>query len=442
MNRNLYKVYLTLILSMFSLSTMAAGVMNMSEGAARTLSTESDISTVFVSNPKVADYQVISKNKVVVYAREAGHSSVIVFDKDGKTLASRKVVVNKSLSRIQQYIAVNFPDTNVDVFNVGEQVVLSGTVSNEQQKDEINDIVGQLLAKKYEKGVFEVDVGDKDIEMKYMERRFYKHIVNNIQVAVTKQVNVKLSIAEVTQTFLKEIGVEYGTDTAGVFVNPINDFRASNILTVINAVDDDSIGQILAEPNLSVISGESASFLVGGEIPVVTTVDDGTNVIYKDYGIQLELMAKVERDDKITLSMIPSVSSIDQVYSNDNYNLPSLKTRRARTTVQLGDGQSFVLGGLLSTEDIESLTKLPFIGDIPILGALFRNSATNRKKTELVIVATVNLVKPVHPSQVQLPMMRRTTTLDRFFGFTDDNKYPKASEKWSKELLATGGFKK
>jgi len=150
-------------------------------------------------------------------------------------------------------------------------------------------------------------------------------------------------------------------------------------------------------------------------------------------------MAKVLRDDKIKLSLMPEVSSLDIQYANDTYNLPALKTRRARTTIELGDGQSFVLGGLLNTEDRESLRRIPFIGDIPILGALFRKTTTQRAKTELIIVATVNLVEPVHPSQIQLPMMERTTTLSRFFAI--DASYPKAAEKWLQQVLATGGFK-
>lgn len=137
--------------------------------------------------------------------------------------------------------------------------------------------------------------------------------------------------------------------------------------------------------------------------------------------------------------MLPEVSALDNQYENDNYDLPALKTRRARTTVELGDGQSFILGGLLSTEDRETLRRIPYIGDIPVLGALFRNTATERTKTELVIVATVNLVQPIHPSQVQIPTMHKTSNLERFFNVGQG--YPKAAETSVNEVLATGGFK-
>ncbi|MGF1901661.1 type II and III secretion system protein family protein [Aliivibrio sifiae] len=437
-----YQSIITLSLLSISVFANAAGLINMSEGGARTISVNQDISSVFLSDPKVADYQVIDKRKVVIYGKKIGTSSVFIFGEKGDTLSSKKIMVNKSLADIQQYISVKYPDTAVDIFNVGKQVVLSGTVSNEQEKDEINTIVGELLEKNSKDFQFEFDTEEQDYEVQFMERHQYKGIVNNIVVAVTKQVNVKISIAEVSQSFLEDIGIQYGSSVSvpGVFVQPLTSFSSSDIMSVISAIGNDSVGQILAEPNLSVISGESASFLVGGELPVVTSVNNSTNVVYKEFGVRLELMAKVKKDDKITLALVPEVSSLDTQYENDSYDLPALKTRRARTTVELGDGQSFVLGGLLNSEDKESLQKVPFIGDIPILGALFRHSVTERNKTELIIVATVNLVQPIHPSQIQLPTMKKTTTLSRFFAIEDS--YITASDKWAKELLATGGFKK
>lgn len=437
-----YKTIAVIGLLSLSFTSFAAGVLNLSEGDAETITVQQDISSVFLSDPKIADYQVIDKRKVVIYGKKVGNSAALIFGENGNTLVSKKIIVNKSLSTIQQYISVKYPDSDVDILNVGEQVVLSGTSPTEQEKDDINDVVGQLLKKDSTDFTFEHHMEDDDYEMQFMERHDYDGILNNIEVTTTKQVNVKISIAEVSQSFLEQVGIQYGTkgSGAGVFVQPLTNFSSSDIMSVITAIGNDSVGQILAEPNLSVISGESASFLVGGELPVVTTIDNTPSVSYKEFGVRLELMAKVKRDDKITLSLVPEVSSLDTQYANDNYNLPALKTRRARTTVELGDGQSFVLGGLLNSEDKEDLQKIPLIGDIPILGALFRNSTTQRNKTELIIVATVNLVQPIHPSQVQLPMMRKTTTLSRFFGL--GSSYSKASDKWTTELLATGGFEK
>ncbi|NOH36008.1 pilus assembly protein N-terminal domain-containing protein [Vibrio chagasii] len=434
-----YIAGLILLFGLYSSTVWASGFLSMAEGDARSFTTSQEIGSVFVSDPSVADYQVIDKHKVVIFSKEAGKSSLMVFDQTGKTILSRRINVNKSAGTIQRYIRTHYPDAQVEAFYVGSQVVLSGTVSSEQVKDEIYVIVGEMLDKDVDRLSFEVENHGQTYEMKFMERKEYKGVVNNIEVVTTKQVNVKVSIAEVSQSALEQIGVSYFTSgqSPGVFVNPINGFSADDILTMISAINNDNVGRVLAEPNLSVTSGESASFLVGGELPVVTTINGGSNVTYKEFGVRLELMAKVKRDNKIILSLIPEVSSLDIQYENDTYNLPALKTRRARTTVELGDGQSFVLGGLLSTEDKESLSKIPLIGDIPILGTLFRNAETRRNKTELIIVATVNLVQPVHPSTISLPTINRTSTLKRLFSWQEEKGQSPATES----LLDNGGFK-
>ncbi|MCG7497034.1 pilus assembly protein N-terminal domain-containing protein [Vibrio sp. Of7-15] len=421
---------------------LAQRLINLAEGDARTINVQTDIGSVFISDPEVADYQVIDQKKVVVFGKKLGNSALLIFDEDGKTLVSRKLIVNKSLTNIQQQIQLKYPHTEVSIYNVGDQVVLSGIVSTEEERDGINELAGVLLGKKSEDYQIEWDLGENTYEMEFMKRRHFDGLVNNIEVNVTKQVNVKLSVAEVSHSFMEEFGIQLGStgQTAGVFTDYLTHFSASDIVSVITAIGDDNVGQVLAEPNLSVISGETASFLVGGELPVVTILDGGTNVLYKEFGVRLELMAKVLRDDKIRLSMMPEVSSLDNQFSNETYNLPSLKTRRARTTVELGDGQSFVLGGLLSTEDRESLKKVPFIGDVPLIGSLFRHTKTERTKTELIIVATVNLVQPIKASQVQLPTMQKTSTLERFLAV--DVNYTKAGDRWAKQILATGGFKK
>jgi pilus assembly protein CpaC len=265
-------------------------------------------------------------------------------------------------------------------------------------------------------------------------------VVNNIKVISTKQVNVKLTVAEVSHTFMEDFGVQVGGVDPGVFLNQLFEFSADDISTIITAINNDNVAQILAEPNMSVISGQSASFLAGGEIPVVTTVDGGSTVTYKEYGVRLEMTAQVLRDDKILMSLEPEVSSIDNQYQDGTYSLPSLSTRRASTTVELGDGQSFVLGGLLNAQDKESLQKIPYIGDIPILGAMFRNTSTERVKTELVIVATVNLVQPVEANTIQLPSIKKTSNLARFFAI--EREYPTAIRRWSDQVLDNGGFKR
>lgn len=429
---------------MLTIPASAQRLLNIMEGEAKSLFTSQDIGSVFIANPAIADYQVMDKNRVIVFGKATGSTSLLVFDENNKTILSRKVITNKSYDHILQTVKLHYPKSDVAMYNLGDQIVLSGTVATEAEKDGINSLVGDLLARGSTEKTVSIggDGDDSDNELEFMTKKEFQGVINRIEVAVTKQVNVKLSIAEVSHSFLENFGIQYGDAAlgAGMFVNPILDFSADNILAVITAMGDDSVGQVLAEPNMSVISGESASFLVGGEIPVVTVVDGGTNIEYKEFGVRLDLVAKVLRDDKIMLSLAPEVSSLDSQYTNGQYSLPALKTRRAQTTVELGDGQSFVLGGLLSSEDMESLRKVPYAGDVPVLGSMFRHTETSRSKTELIIVATVNLVKPIHSSQIQLPTIRKTTNLQRFFAL--DSQYSTATQQWAQEILSSGGFKK
>lgn len=432
--------WLTLLVSQFTW----ANSMQLNVGDATALNSKTEIGSVFISDPKVADYQVIDKNKVILFGQTVGSTDLFVFDAEGNTILSFKVMVNKSLLHVEQQISLKYPHAKIKVYNVGDNVVLSGEVATEEERDGINDLVGSLLEKDMtsREYVMELENSDQKLTSDFMTKHSYKGIVNHIEVASTKQVNVKLTIAEVTHTFAEKLGVQMGSSGqgSGIFVNSLTSFSASDIVSVISAINDDTVAQVLAEPNLSVVSGEQASFLVGGELPVVYSTDDTVTVDYKEYGIKLGLQAKVERDDKIKLALMPEVSTLDQQYKNDTFDIPALKTRRANTTVELGDGQSFILAGLLNSEDIESLKKIPFIGDIPILGALFRHTETDRKKTELIIVATVNLVKPIKATQVQLPTMKKTYSLERWLGI--NRQYKTADQHWENEILATGGFKK
>lgn len=441
---------LTIFVGM-SFSVFSAGVMNISNGEANSLVAKDAISSVFIANPAVADYQVIGKRKVVVFGKKVGNTSLIVFDGDGNALISKTVVVNESLLAIKQQVAMRYPHLDISIYNLGKQIVLSGMVASEEQKQGIESLIGELMEKSSTEKTVSVSSdssnsssgsnssgSSSDDGMTLKLGKEYQGIVNNLEVAVTKQVNVKLTVAEVSQSFAENLGIQINSagQSNGIFVNSITHFSASDIVSVINAVADNSIGQVLAEPNISVISGGNASFLVGGELPVVTTSNNGSSVSYKEYGIRLNLAANVLRDNKIKLAINPEVSSLDTQFRNATYDVPALKTRKAKTMVELGDGQSFVLGGLLSNEETESLSKIPYIGDIPILGALFRYTKTERKKTELVIVATVSLVKPIETNQVTLPAFERTTNLQRFFALDDKTDSTYTAREW----LSNGGF--
>jgi pilus assembly protein CpaC len=266
--------------------------------------------------------------------------------------------------------------------------------------------------------------------IEFMYRKVYDNIINRLQLPSSNQVNVKLTVVEVTKGFTDSLGIDWSSLTlnsivnGGSAVNPTGTFNllgfkggfdAKNISTVIQAVNNDSLARVLAQPNLTVLSGESASFLVGGEIPIIVQDNDSATVSYKEYGVRLNVAAKVEKKQRIKLFVSNELSSVSGSYAFNEFQIPTLRTRKSSSTIELSNGDSFVIGGLLSEEDRESLTKIPFIGDIPVLGALARSAQTERRKTELVVFATVNLVEPSSTQgNIPLPRFRRTPVENLF----------------------------
>ncbi|MEZ8037697.1 type II and III secretion system protein family protein [Vibrio crassostreae] len=414
----------SVLLSIFlALPSYASELLSLDQGGAKTINIKRNIDTVFVANSQIADYKIIANGKLVIYGIGRGATSIIAYDRAGNEIYNAEVVVNKSLRLLKQTLVARYPDENIKLTNIGEQVVLDGVVSSEEVKANVYRLVGEMMKKSKKRHTFELSGanGESVDALDFTATYVFQDIINNLKVLTTEQINVKLTVAEVSSSFLTELGVSYaesngkGIGSAGAFVNSILDFTAEDIVAVISASGNDNIGQILAEPNLSVISGESASFLVGGEIPIAVRDNDGVSITYKEYGVKLSMVAKVTDSENIRLSLLPEVSSIDKTNGVNSglVSVPSLRTRKAQTTVQLKDGQSFVLAGLLTSEEQESLSKIPLLGDVPILGALFSKSNTERRKTELIIVATVNLVDPVKESEIKLPKFKRTSDLER-----------------------------
>ncbi|WP_440888060.1 type II and III secretion system protein family protein [Vibrio sp. WZ-1] len=444
-NKNILTVTLGLVL-LLPASVSAGELLSLDKGAAKTINIKRNIDTVFVADTQIADYKVIANGKLVIYGIGRGATSIIAYDRAGNEIYNAEVVVNKSLRLLKQTIIARYPDEDIKLTNIGEQIVIDGVVSSEEIKEKVYRHVGEMMKKGKQRNTFELSGanGESVDPLDYTATYVFEDIINNLKVLTTDQINVKLTVAEVSSSFLTELGVSYAEQNgksiggAGQFVNKILDFTAEDIVAVISASGNDSIGQVLAEPNLSVISGESASFLVGGEIPITVRDNEGISVTYKEYGVKLSMVAKVTDSENIRLSLLPEVSSIDKTNGVNSglISVPSLRTRKAQTTVQLKDGQSFVLAGLLTSEEQESLAKIPYLGDIPILGALFSKTNTERRKTELIIVATVNLVDPVKETDIKLPKFKRTSDLERLLKLD----LSKVDDEELENTIKAGGF--
>lgn len=422
----------------------------MEAGESQVIQVDGNIDTIFISAPKVADYEIIGERGVMVYAKSDGQTDLIAFDKNGDQLIKTTLVVDPVLSAVQKKVGQLVPDSQISIQKVGKTYILSGTVPTEEDRDRVYQIVGEGVGAKRTANKKDVPSmsggsgGGGENNNAWLDEVVYQEVINKLKLPITNQVNVKLSVVEVTKTFSDNVGIDWGTISGtGGNITPgtfrFVKFNADTLSSLVHAISNDSVARVLAEPNLSVLSGESAEFLVGGEVPVVTSSANGSNVQYKDFGIKLNVGAKVSSSKRIRVTLGEEVSNVDSTYStNAGDSFPAFQTRRAKTTVELADGESFLLGGLISNNEREDLSRLPFIGDVPILGALFRNAKTERTRGELVVVATVNLVKPVTMRDIVLPDFQRTSTLARFMNFEGISNL--RDRKLAEGFVEQGGF--
>ncbi|WP_145555049.1 type II and III secretion system protein family protein [Yersinia canariae] len=443
LNQNILFLLCVIITCQIAVNRANAKPTYLSTGESSIIKTQEEIDTVFVSAAAIADYELVGKNSIIVYAKQEGTAEFILFNQNHQPINKLVVLVNNTITSAHKRIQLEYPESDIEINKVGDSYILTGTVETEEAKDTIVSIIGEATGSKKT-----IDIHNKkeiDGNSQYFNTSEYSGIINRIKLPGSNQVNVKLTIAEVTKDFSENIGVDWSTigNISGSFqflkFDGLRKFNANDISALVYAINDNSIARVLAEPNLSVLSGESATFLVGGEIPIVNTAQNSTVITYKEFGIKLNIGAKVNEKKRIRIKLDEEVSSIDKVFSIDGGNsYPSFRTRKAATTLELGDGESFILGGLISSSERESLKKIPLIGDIPILGVFFRNAETRKKQTELVVVATVNLVRPISEKEVELPNFMHTSALERFFNFTHIIEIKR--EKMAKEFLRKGGF--
>ncbi|MGC7559288.1 type II and III secretion system protein family protein [Pasteurella sp. PK-2025] len=447
-----------LIGAIFALSSTvsSAKTFNLEQGGTQLIQTKEKIDTIFVSSPNVADYEILDDNSFIIYAKQQGRAEISAFDTNGKALTNDVVNVDSlftGISDTNQQIKARFPNTNLSVKKVGKAYVIEGKARSQEESDEVHRIVGEALGtgKQVTSATFNGENGSEPLP--FLDKYQFEGVVNNAHVDETTLINVKLTVVEVNKNLSEAVGINWSrlTGGAGILdgVSKVTGFDgiqgllkidASGVSAFINALDNQNNGRVLAEPNISMLSGETADILVGGEIPFAQRDKDGNaTVIYKDFGVKLVVGAKLQKNNRIRLALDQRVSTIAGNYTFNNVgDIPYFNTRRAKSIFEVADGESFIIGGLFNSSDVERINKVPVLGDIPILGAFFRNAKTERDDRELVIVATVNTVKPVQEDQIVYPTFERTGTMERFFNVTPfKDVYHKTL---TSNFLKNGGF--
>ncbi len=408
-----------------------------------------DAGDVLVSNPDVADAVLRTSRRLYLIGVQIGQASVFLFDSAGQEIASLDILVEGDLSGLQRILNAAVPLGTVQVEAINGSIVLTGNVPSSQDSKKAEDVANSALEK------------DRTISGRFVTRG---SVINLLTVSGSDQVTLKVTIAEIRREVVRQLGINssallssssIGFSLFNPSVTPANFVKLANstaslayndggdiLSATLKALEETNMMRMLAEPNLTAVSGERASFLAGGKYPGIRTLDAGSlgdtvidadtgditqesatgdaiELEFLNVGVSLDFLPIVLSGGRISLKVKTEVSEFVMDGSarlnggfGDSYSLPPITTRRAETTVELPSGGSFMIGGLVQETTRRSISGLPGLQRLPILGPLFSSRDFQRFETELVIIVTPYLVRPVAPSKLATPIANLAVSND------------------------------
>jgi pilus assembly protein CpaC len=374
-----------------------------------------DIKDVLVADPKIANAVVRSAQRAYIIGAAVGQTNIVFFDSTGQQIAAYDIAVTRDLNGVRAALRQAFPNSNIQIEGVGDGVMLSGSAASPADAQQATDIAARL-------------VGDGS------------KVVNNLTLRGRDQVMLKVTVAEIQRNILKQLGVDLNNLNLGsaavVNFNNTNPFTANggplvannfitgnfpSVTATLRAMESAGVIRTLAEPSLTAISGESATFVAGGEFPIPqgyscdpTTHVCTTQVGFKKFGVSLNFTPVVLTEGRISLRVMTEVSELSndnsitvtqQVSStvNNSITIPSIRTRRAETTLEIPSGGSMALAGLIQEQTKQSISGLPGLTQLPVLGALFRSRDYANRQTELAVIITPYVVRAVAQKDLSRP---------------------------------------
>jgi len=428
-----------------------AGTVDIAVNKSQVLTADTAIDRAMIGNEEIADILPVSSNSIYVLGKSVGTTSLTLYDRSNRVIAVMDISVGPDVAGLREQMGQLMPGQPVDMRVSNGAIVLSGTVSDAGAASR-----AMQLARAYA-------TEDK--------------IVNLMTLGGSQQVMLEVRFAEVSRNIGKEFGSSIffgngndvqgaigngaGLNPGGTTLDPItgsfgvirgifNGVFGLSVDAALDALEEKGLSKTLAEPTLIALSGETASFLAGGEFPIPVVQSgggggqDGNNAVtveFKPFGVSLGFTPTVLSDKVINLVVEPEVSSIDQAASINigGLQIPGLQTRRASTVLELRDGESFAIAGLLQRDFSTTVNQVPLLGSIPIIGSLFRSSSFQKGETELLIIVTPRLVAPIKPSQVRLPTDRIYDPSEADVLLLDGEGYkPRPLEPITGELPADG----
>jgi pilus assembly protein CpaC len=441
MKRLLVAGYLGAILASTALTPISAETLRVVQGQAsealsvpmnRAVVVESDVpfAELSIANPGIADISTLSDRSIYVLGKAPGRTTLTLLSPDGQLISNVDVHVTPDIAEFKERLQQILPGENIEVRTANDGIVLSGQISSTAKLDRALDLANRYAPER---------------------------VSNLMVVGGTQQVMLKVRFAEVNRTISKNFSSSLAISDGGSVRGETGTYLAgsnglgSAITTranttgavafggsigglefevLLEALEAKGMVRTLAEPNLTALSGQEAKFLAGGEYPVPVSQDENTvTVEFKPFGVELNFTPVVVDQDIINLTIDAAVSSIDPAngINIQGFQIDAFRRRETSTTVEMRDGESFAIAGLLQDDFQDLATQLPWVGDIPILGALFRSSEYQRAQTELVVIVTPHLVTPVAGAALALPTDRvRIPTERELFLFGDVAKGPKS----------------
>lgn len=449
MKRLLVAGYIGACLASTAMTPVLAEVLTVMQGQAseslnvpmnRAVVVESDVpfAELSIANPGIADISTLSDRSIYVLGKAPGRTTLTLLSPDGKLISNVEVQVTPDIAEFKERLQQILPGEQIEVRTANDGIVLSGQVSSTAKLDRALDLANRYAPDR---------------------------VSNLMVVGGTQQVMLKVRFAEMNRKVSKELGGRLnasssgadGSGSVGGGVGLPNNFGGVGLSfgvgdlafqVLLEALETKGMVRTLAEPNLTALSGQEAKFLAGGEYPVPVAQENNTiTVEFKPFGVELNFTPVVVDQDIINLTIDAAVSSLDPasgISINDGFDIAAFKRRETSTTVEMRDGESFAIAGLLQDDFENNVTQLPWAADIPVLGALFRSADYKRSQSELVIIVTPHLVTPVSGEALALPTDRvRIPTERELFLFGDVASSPKkgaAAEVARQDFSSSYGY--
>jgi pilus assembly protein CpaC len=413
----------------------------------RAVVVESDVpfAELSIANPGIADISTLSDRSIYVLGKAPGRTTLTLLSPDGRLISNVDVHVTPDIAEFKERLQQILPGETIEVRTANDGIVLSGTVSSTAKLDRALDLANRYAPERVSNLMSVGGVQQVMLKVRFaeMSRSVSKSLSSSVAVGGT-------DIAGETGTWLSGTnGIGNPVVVADGTVGAISvgaGIGSLEFAVLLEALESKGLIRTLAEPNLTALSGQEANFLAGGEIPIPIADDDGVGIEYRPFGVQLDFVPTVVDGNVINLIINAAVSSVDPttgIAVDGGINVPGFRVRRTSTTVEMRDGESFAIAGLLQDEFRDNNSQVPWIGDLPIIGALFRSVDYQRSQTELVIIVTPHLVTPTSGEALTLPTdrVRIPTERDLFlFGNTSGGQVGAAGEVARQDFNGSYGY--